>query len=204
MSEIGPVALDEARDVLADRLLLLESEPPSTLRPRVRRRPAAGARPDVPRRLRPGLAERMFPQKPREDPMMLDDEMRVPLGAGPRRCSTTARAGRAPAAAPRGRLRRPSGCGCRIRASRSAESRPRVPSFYALDVMRAITGRIPNHEELQERAAFEGGAGLAWPAPADPARGDRRSRARSRGAARAARRSTAARRCAATRTTCCS
>ena len=30
----------------------------------------------------PGLAERMFPQKPREDPMLLDQEMRVPLDAG--------------------------------------------------------------------------------------------------------------------------
>ena len=51
-----------------------------------------------------------------------------------------------------------------------AESRPRVPSFYALDVMRAITGRIPDHEALQEAAALEGSASLAWPAPADPAR----------------------------------
>jgi len=50
-----------------------------------------------------------------------------------------------------------------------AESRPRVPSFYALDVMRAVTGRIPTHEALQESAATIGGAGLAWPAPAMPA-----------------------------------
>ena len=51
-----------------------------------------------------------------------------------------------------------------------AESRPRVPSFYALDVMRAVTGRIPNHEDLQQAASTEGGAGLSWPAPEDPAR----------------------------------
>jgi CRISPR/Cas system-associated exonuclease Cas4 (RecB family) len=50
-----------------------------------------------------------------------------------------------------------------------AESRPRVPSFYALDVMRAITGRIPQPQHLQDAAALEGGAGLAWPAPASPA-----------------------------------
>jgi CRISPR/Cas system-associated exonuclease Cas4 (RecB family) len=43
-----------------------------------------------------------------------------------------------------------------------------VPSFYALDVMRAITGRIPGHEDLQARAAEEGAAGLAWPSPRDP------------------------------------
>ncbi len=50
-----------------------------------------------------------------------------------------------------------------------AESRPRVPSFYALDIMRAITGRIPKPQQLQDAAAAEGGAGLAWPAPAQPA-----------------------------------
>ncbi len=50
-----------------------------------------------------------------------------------------------------------------------AESRPRVPSFYALDVMRAITGRIPRQETLQESAAATGGSHLAWPAPAHPA-----------------------------------
>jgi CRISPR/Cas system-associated exonuclease Cas4 (RecB family) len=49
-----------------------------------------------------------------------------------------------------------------------SESRPRVLSFYALDIWRAITGRIPNHETLLSTAAAEGGANLAWPAPADP------------------------------------
>ncbi len=51
-----------------------------------------------------------------------------------------------------------------------AESRPRVPSFYMLDVLRAVTGRIPGHEELQQAASLEGDAGLAWPAPGEPAR----------------------------------
>jgi len=46
-------------------------------------------------------------------------------------------------------------------------ARPRVPSFYMLDVMRAVTGRIPNHETLQREAAVEGGARLDWPAPSD-------------------------------------
>src|SRR4029079_17375704 len=51
-----------------------------------------------------------------------------------------------------------------------AETRARVPSFYALDVMRAITGRVPDHRVLAAAAAEEAGANLAWPAPAD---GDR-------------------------------
>jgi hypothetical protein len=45
-----------------------------------------------------------------------------------------------------------------------------VPSFYALDVMRAITGRVPDHRVLAADAAEEGGASLAWPAPGDPDR----------------------------------
>ena len=49
-----------------------------------------------------------------------------------------------------------------------AGSRPRVPSFYALDIVRAITGHIPNHEALQRQALLEGGAKLDWPAPARP------------------------------------
>src|SRR5262249_14532465 len=47
------------------------------------------------------------------------------------------------------------------------ETRARVPSFYALDVMRAITGRVPDHRVLASEAAEEGGASLAWPAPRD-------------------------------------
>jgi RecB family exonuclease len=50
------------------------------------------------------------------------------------------------------------------------ESRPRVPSFYALDVTRALTGRIPSHDELQAEAHDPGAATLAWPAPSDPMR----------------------------------
>ena len=66
--------------------------------------------------------------------------------------------------------RRPSGCGCRIRGSRLAESRPRVPSFYALDVMRAITGRIPQPQQLQDAG------GGRRRAPASPGRRPRSPR----------------------------
>jgi RecB family exonuclease len=52
----------------------------------------------------------------------------------------------------------------------TGESRPRVPSFYVLDVMRAITGSIPRYADLAEQAARAGGASLAWPAPSDPQR----------------------------------
>ena len=81
-----------------------------------------------------------------------------------------ARQRRASAAEDRDRRRDASGSICRIRAWTSAETRARVPSFYALDVMRAITGRVPDHRVLAAEAAEEAGASLAWPAPRDPDR----------------------------------
>ena len=169
MSEIGPVSLNEARGVIADRLLTLDREPPRNRYGRVFVGSPQQARGRTFRVVFvPGLAERMFPQKPHEDPMLLDDEMRVPLGAGLAVQEDRGRVERlllrlaVGAATERLWLSYP-----RIDVG---ESRPRVPSFYALDVMRAITGRIPNHEDLQEHAAVEGGAGLAWPSPVEPAR----------------------------------
>jgi ATP-dependent helicase/nuclease subunit B len=167
MGEVGPVSLLEARDVIAERLRTIEAEPK---RHRYGSVFVGGPHQARGRTFRvvfvPGLAERMFPQRPHEDPMLLDREMRRPLDAG------------LPLQEDRGRAER-----LLLRLAVGApterlwlsypridigESRPRVPSFYALDVMRAITGRIPNHEELQEEAAVEGSAGLAWPAPQDP------------------------------------
>ena len=168
MGEIGPVSLEEARNVIGDRLLQLEIDPPRHRYGRVFVGSPQQARGRTFRVVFvAGLAERMFPQKPHEDPMLLDREMRVPLAAG------------LPVQDDRGRverllLRLAVGAATeRLWLSypriEIAESRPRVPSFYALDIMRAITGRIPHHEELQEHAVAEGGAMLAWPSPADPA-----------------------------------
>src|SRR5690606_11043001 len=83
MSEIGHVSLQEARDVLAERLLTLDTTP--------RRHRYGAVFVGGPHHARgrtfrvvfvPGLAERMFPQRPHEDPMLLDEEMRQPLDAG--------------------------------------------------------------------------------------------------------------------------
>ena len=51
----------------------------------------------------------------------------------------------------------------------AAESRPRVPSFYALDVERARVGRVPDFRHLERVAYAAADARLAWPAPVDPA-----------------------------------
>jgi ATP-dependent helicase/nuclease subunit B len=169
MSEIGPVSLEEARDVIADRLLSIEIDPPRHRYGRVFVGSPQQARGRTFRVVFvAGLAERMFPQKPHEDPMLLDEEMRVPLGAGLAVQESRGRLERLllrlAMGAPRERL------WLSYPRIEIAESRPRVPSFYALDVMRAITGRIPRHEELQESAVSEGGAMLAWPSPAEPRR----------------------------------
>ena len=166
MSAIGPIDLDEARRVLTDRLLTVESEPP----PRRFGRVFVG----TPQQVRgrsfrvvfvPGLAERMFPQKPREDPLLLDGvrsdaapSLRTQLNRleGERLLLQLA----AGAASERLYVSYP-----RIELT---ESRARVPSFYALDVMRAATGRIPDYESLEQRARETGNATLAWPAPVRP------------------------------------
>ena len=166
MAEVGPVDLDEARRVLGERLLTLEADPPARRFGRV----FAG----TPNQARgrsfrvvfiPGLAERMFPQKPREDPVLLDDR-RAALSASlpiqrdrlaSERLLLQVAAG---AATDRLFVSYP-----RIELT---ESRARVPSFYALDVMRAVTGRVPDHEWLEERAREAGNATLAWPAPPRP------------------------------------
>jgi ATP-dependent helicase/nuclease subunit B len=163
MAEVGPIDLDEARRVLAERLLTLEAEPPARRYGRVFVGTPHQARG---RSFRvvfvPGLAERMFPQKPREDALMLDDlrsEADASLPTQKRRLSAERLLLQIAAGAASERLYVSYP---RIELS---ESRARVPSFYALDVMRAATGRVPHHEELEARARDAGDATLAWPAP---------------------------------------
>src|SRR4029077_6012649 len=47
--------------------------------------------------------------------------------------------------------------------------RPRVPSFYALEAVRAAEGRLPDFAELARRAETATTARLGWPASPDPA-----------------------------------
>ena len=167
MSAIGPVSLDEVRGVLSERLLAIEDAGPKVRYGRVFVASAHQARGRVFKvAFVPGLAERLFPQRPHEDPMLLDREMRAPLGADlvvqKDRIATERLLLRLAAGAPTQRL------WLSYPRIEVGESRPRVPSTYALDVMRAITGRIPRHDALQRSAAEQGGAALTWPAPAKP------------------------------------
>jgi CRISPR/Cas system-associated exonuclease Cas4 (RecB family) len=167
MGSVGPVSVIEVRDVLAARLLSLEVEPPANRYGRVFVGSPHQARGRVFKVVfAPDLAERMFPQKLREDPLLLDD-LRSDLKA-----DLSLKADRAEVE--RLLLRLAIGAATdRLYASfpriESSEARARVPSFYALEIMRAVTGRVPDHQTLELRAAEESKASLAWPAPADAA-----------------------------------
>ena len=121
MGAVGPVTLDEAARVLADRLASIEAEPPARRYGRVLVASPAQLRGrtfDVV--FIPALAERMFPQKPREDPLLLDEARaaarrrparRRPSGPSSRSCSCGW-----PSAPPN------RGCTCRFRPWRSAKA----------------------------------------------------------------------------------
>jgi ATP-dependent helicase/DNAse subunit B len=166
MDKVGPITIDEVREVLADRLANLERPRPETRYGKV-----FVATPEVARARTfrvvfvPGLAERIFPQRPREDPLLLDARRREVSGD----LDTQEERG----AEERLSLRLAVGA-ARERVVFSyprldvVQARPRVRSFYGLDVARAVRGRIPGFDELEREAADEVGARLAWPAPVDP------------------------------------
>jgi ATP-dependent helicase/DNAse subunit B len=168
MGAVGPVALAEVRDVLADRLMSLEVEPPANRYGRVFVGSPHQARG---RSFRivfvPGLAERLFPQKLREDPLLVDD-LRRELNGSSSVPVLAVRDDRAELE--RLLLRFAVGAATeRLYVSfpriETAEARQRVPSFYALEIMRAVTGKIPDHQALETQAAHAANASLAWPAP---------------------------------------
>ncbi|HVN29862.1 MAG TPA: PD-(D/E)XK nuclease family protein, partial [Candidatus Binataceae bacterium] len=163
MAPVGPLGLDEVRTVLSERLGRLEARPPHRRYGHVFVAPphyARGMEFDLV--IVPGLAERMFPKKLTEDPI-LSDAIR-------RNVSDDLRTQSRRSDAERLALRLTAGA-----ATRSAmfsyprvdldQGRPRVPSFYTLELMRAAEGRLPGFAELARRAACEQATRLGWPAP---------------------------------------
>lgn len=166
MASVGPVTVDEVRMVLMERLRSVDSEPPSRRYGRVFVGSPAQARG---RSFRvvfvPGLAERMFPRKSSQDPLLLDEARERMTGSLATRAERSRRERvllhlAVGAAAERLYVSYP-----RLEV---AEGRARVPSFYALDVLRGATGVIPDLPGLERKAAERGDPTLAWPAPADP------------------------------------
>jgi hypothetical protein len=193
MAILGPVTLDEVRDVLHERLTQLHMEPPAHRHGHVFVGPPEAARSrSFEVVFIPGLAERVFPQRIRPDPLLLDPARRG-IAAAMEAAAGCARGGprtvaSAASTAPDGRrlaldrhrahderLRLQLALGAatrRVHASFSSmdvgSTRPRVPSFYALDLYRAVHGYLPDHDAFSAAAAGASGARLAWPAPPDP------------------------------------
>jgi ATP-dependent helicase/nuclease subunit B len=165
LSAIGPVRLREVRDVLTPRLSTLTHEPPRRRHGRVFIGTPLAARGRTFRVVFvPGLAERMFPQKIREDSLLPDARRTAADPALPTQADR--------ADAERLQLLLAVGSAAeRLYVSfpriELNESRQRVPSFYVLDILRAIEGRIPPAQSIGQRALEEGGSRLAWPAPLD-------------------------------------
>ena len=167
MSPIGPIDLYEVQLVLASRLRELSVPPP-------RRRygsvfigstdAARGMSFDVV--FVPGLAEKLFPRKLIEDPILLDEQRRHVDGADlitqPARVEAERLALRLAvgAASERVHLSYP-----RIDIQ---QARPRVPSFYGLEALRAAEGYLPGFDKLVLRAESGASGRLGWPAPDDP------------------------------------
>lgn len=173
MGPVGPVRLHEVRIVLSSRLRDLLVAPETSAEGRV-----FVAETDAARGLSfdvvfvPGLAEKIFPQKVTEDPVLRDDA-RAALGllleTNEHRIAEERLALRISVGAARERviLSYP-----RIDLD---QARPRVPSFYGLEVLRAAEGTLYGFEELTRRAeraaSIDGAAAtrLGWPAPSSPA-----------------------------------
>ncbi|MGQ0504146.1 MAG: PD-(D/E)XK nuclease family protein, partial [Myxococcaceae bacterium] len=160
---VGPVTLAEVRKVLAERLLQLTVPPPQRRFGAVFVGPVDAARGmafDVV--FVPGLAERIFPQKVREDPIAPDAERR--------RLSDALEVDADRVVSERLQLQLAVGAATsRVVLSYpridGADARPRVPSFYGLEALRAVEGKLPRYEELRRRAERAVDARIGWPAP---------------------------------------
>jgi RecB family exonuclease len=166
MAPVGPVALSE---VLLDLepLLLQVAVPPSSQRyGKVFVAPLAAARGmNFDAVFVPGLAEKMFPHKIVEEPMLLD-AVREQIG-GLATNQNRLEEERLALALVVGAAERLI-CFSYSRMDLD-QARPRVPSFYGLEVFRAAEGVLPDFAELARRAETATNARLGWPAPVDPA-----------------------------------
>jgi ATP-dependent helicase/nuclease subunit B len=167
MSPIGPVDLNEVQLVLTPRLRELAVAPP-------RRRygcvfvgstdAARGMSFDIV--FVPGLAEKLFPKKVIEDPILLDEQRRrigesaLPAQSDRIDAERLALKLAVGAASTRVHLSYP-----RIDVQ---QARSRVPSFYGLEALRAAEGHLPGFDKLMARAESSSSGRLGWPAPKDP------------------------------------
>ena len=166
MAEVGPVGLGEVRQALSEPLRFLRQEPDGRRFGRV----FVGTLDEASARsfevvFVPGVAEGLFPSRPAEDPLLLDD-CRQALSSLLRTRSDQAAAERVllgqAIAATRGQL-----CISYPRTE-ALEGRARVPSTFALEILRAARGCLPPLAEIERHAAAAAEARPVWPSPREP------------------------------------
>ncbi len=168
MGQVGPVTLAEVREVLSQRLGVLRRDPPEKPYGRVFvGTPGEACGRSFQVVFLPGLSEGIFPRKTNEDPLLPDSLRRrvsaqLPLLADKLReerrllrVALAAASRRLIASYPRMDLVR---------------GRSRVPSLYALELLRAALGQLPDLQELERTSAAASSSRLGWTAPRDPAR----------------------------------
>ncbi len=166
MGHVGPVGIGEVLTVLRGVLLETASPPPVHRYGKVFVGPIDAARGlSFDAVFVPGLAEKMFPRKIVEEPILLD-KLRTRIGGDlATNQQRLEREQLALALAVGAAERRIFFSYPRIDLD---QARPRVPSFYALEAVRSAEGRLPDFAELARRAETASTTRLGWPAPPDP------------------------------------
>lgn len=163
MGGVGPITVEEVAQVLSERLRFLRPEPVDRRWGRVFVGSIDEARGCEFRVVfLPGLAEGLFPQRALEDPLLLDEARKELSQHLPLRSHRNAEE--------RQKLRLAVAAASeRFIASYprmdAAESRARVPSFYALELPRALEGALPKLKEFEAETRESAAARLNWPAP---------------------------------------
>jgi RecB family exonuclease len=167
LEPVGPVDLAAVQHVLAPRLRELTVPPERRPQGAVFVAPVEAARGlafDVV--FVPGMAEKVFPPRIVQDPLLTDDA-RAELAKEtlPNRDSRGEHERLALRVAAGAARRHLALSWPRIDLEKA---RQRVPSFYVLEAMSAAEGTLPELDELRTRSDSIGGARLGWPAPEKP------------------------------------
>src|SRR5262249_13156459 len=163
MANAGPVTLDEVREVLTHRLTFLRTEPTDRRYGKV----FVATIPEAAGQIfhtvfLPGLGEDIFPKKAFEDPLLLDADRKVistDLPVQDRRVAEERLLLHTVITTPDRNL-----CISYPRMN-LGQGRSRGPSFYAIEVMRAATGAVPDLQKLQRMAAEVSQSQPGWPSP---------------------------------------
>lgn len=163
LAPVGPVTLRDVLLTLEDTLLEAAVPPSPSRYGKVFVGPIEAARGlTFDTVFVPGIAEKMFPKKIVEEPILLDAlrrEIDEALATNQTRIDNERLALALAAGAAERRLF------LSYPRLELETARPRVPSFYALEAVRAATGRLPDFAELAGRAETATTARLGWPAP---------------------------------------